>query len=131
MQARTLALQSLPQRIFLIFQSNSKLPQMMIDVQITPAHPISLRHFSKQRMALPFESSMRVSYPLNHRHERIQVAFEIFRRRSTLLLIILSHGAHTMRPLERSVQSDPPDRRARQQVALVAMDLSFTNHALE
>src|SRR6185503_2220964 len=77
---------------------NSKLAQMMIDVQIAPAPPVSLRHFVKQRMPAPLKVSLRLTESLNHRCQFLQVATEFDQRRAAAILIHLRASRHATRP---------------------------------
>src|SRR5207248_7860937 len=112
-------------------ESNSELAQMMITVQITPAHPIAFTHLGKQRMTAPFEIALGARDSTNDRLEFVDVTLEFHRWSPTSLLIIFGHRRHTVRPLERRVQCNPPHDGLCQQTALVAVNLSFADDTLE
>jgi hypothetical protein len=65
-----------------MLRSQSKLTEMMIDVQITPTHPVTLAHFREQRMPAPLKIAARARDSLDHRGQRVKVTLEIFRRRA-------------------------------------------------
>src|SRR5215471_13230354 len=104
---------------------------MMIDVQIGPTHPVVLRHFGEQGMAAPLKISWRACYSFNHRRQRVKIAPEIFRRRATSFLIILSHRGHTVWPLERRIQRDPSHQTTRHKITFITGNYSLADDRLK
>src|SRR5215472_2528994 len=104
---------------------------MMIDVQISPTHPVVFRHLREERMAAPLEIAFSRGYAFNHRRERILITLKILRWRAPAFLIILRHGGHAVWPFERRVQGDPSHQAARQEITLVAGNLPLAHDRLK
>src|ERR1700677_1782540 len=87
---------------------------MMIDVQIAPAHPFSLRHRPQDRMRLQLILARPSREPLNAPPQPPQIPLHRRRPRAEPLGFALRHRAHSMRPLRRKPQPGPLQQRARE-----------------
>ena len=101
---------------------------MVVYVQVTPAHPIALRHRTEQRVWMPPKIALLAGQALDHCDQRIQVAPEIFRRSPVAILIVLRHRGNAVRLLNRDIQGQPSYEHASHRVALTGADLSLANH---
>src|SRR5208337_1309083 len=92
--------------------SHSELPQMMVGVQVAPAHPLPLGHFEEHRMRLELKLPRPAGKSLNQRQQPLPVRFKISRRGALELLVDLRPRWKSMRPLRGQVKRTPFDQPA-------------------
>src|SRR5262249_47077972 len=97
--------------------SRPELPQMMVAVQIAPAHPFGLGHIAEERVRMELDVFRRRGETFDERPELSPVALEIIGRRSADLLIHLRPRLDAMHPRQRRVKRDPFHYRASEGVA--------------
>src|SRR5215510_6350346 len=94
-----------------------ELPQVMVAMQIAPAHPLVLGHVAEERVRTKLDIIRLRGEAFDQRYELSPVALEIIGRRSADLLIHFRPRLDSARPRQRRVQRDPFHNRARKRVA--------------
>lgn len=79
----------------------AELPQMMVGVHISPAHPIGNRHDAKYRMRPKFRRGAETADQLN---QHLLIGRKFYRLGSTTLLIGFRHGCDAMWPSRQQIQ---------------------------
>src|SRR5262245_60611928 len=99
------------------FLSSSELPQVMVAMQIAPAHPFGLGHIAEEWVWTELGAVILRAERFNQRHEPSPVALEIIGRSSADLLIHFRPRLDSMRPRQRRVKRDPFHHRTGERVA--------------
>src|SRR6266540_4142857 len=97
--------------------SSPELPQVMVAMQIAPAHPFGLGHVAEERVRTKLDIFRRRGEAFDQRYELSLVALEIIGRSSADLLINFRPRLDSPRPRQRRVKRDPFHYRARKRVA--------------
>src|SRR5215475_11983642 len=97
--------------------SRPELPQVMVAMQIAPAHPLVLGHIAEERVRTKLDIFRLLGEAFDQRYELTPVALEIIGRRSADLLIHFRPRLDSPRPRQRRVKRDPFHYRARKRVA--------------
>jgi inner membrane protein len=87
--------------------SGAELSQMMVYVQIAPAHPFSFGHRTEDRVRLPREIPRLARKAVQKAQQVLYIAFEDNRRRAALFGIHFGPCRCAVRPLEGNLQRDP------------------------
>lgn len=94
----------------------AELAEMVVGVQVAPAHPVISRHGAEHRMRDPGTVGMRK--PVELVEQVGVVRCEVGRRSALDELIDLGRGGHTGRPLPGKAQGDPLEDWRGKRVAL-------------
>ena len=102
-----------PLLIHVHFALSTKLPQVMIGVQIPQSHPRTLRHLAKMRMRYPREIPRLTREPLDETPQFPHVRVKLGRWSTTAMLIQLGHSFETCGPRHRQPQRHPSQQQTR------------------
>src|SRR5205085_9644706 len=90
---------------------------MMIRVQITPTHPLLLRHRAENGMRLPAKIFLLGRKAREQRLKLLHVACELDGSRSADLLISFGSRLVTLRPRQRRPKREPLEHRPLERIA--------------
>jgi hypothetical protein len=100
-------------RIFAVRTSLAELPEMMVHVEIAPAHPFLLRQLPKHRMRTPLEISWLSGESIQKEEQLRAIRLEFDGRCSAHHLISFGPGLDAVGPGNTRIQSKPLHQHAR------------------